>query len=71
MRITIQRTPRSEVSIHGNSPDPQTNELDLGRVIDAIPGFVWSCFPDGDVEFCSQRWLEYTGTSLDEVMGEE
>jgi len=40
-------------------------------VIDAIPGFVWSALPDGDVEFCSQRWLEYTGTSLDEVRGEE
>jgi PAS domain S-box-containing protein len=40
-------------------------------VIDAIPGFVWSALPDGDLEFCNQRWLDYTGMSLDEVRGEE
>jgi PAS domain-containing protein len=51
--------------------DPQTSEFHLGRVIDAIPGFVWSALPDGDVEFCNQRWRNYTGKSLDEVRGEE
>jgi PAS domain S-box-containing protein len=51
--------------------NPQTSEFHLGRVIDAIPGFVWSALPDGDVEFCSQRWLDYTGMSFDEVKGEE
>jgi PAS domain S-box-containing protein len=51
--------------------DPQTGEFHLGRLIDAIPGFVWSALPDGDVESCNQRWLEYTGKSLDEVRGEE
>jgi len=40
-------------------------------VIDAIPGFVWSALPDGEVEFCNQRWLDYTGMSLDEARGEE
>jgi PAS domain S-box-containing protein len=51
--------------------DSQTSEFHLGRVIDAIPGFVWSALPDGDVEFCNQRWLDYTGKSLGEVRGEE
>jgi PAS domain S-box-containing protein len=51
--------------------DPQTSEFRIGRVIDAIPGFVWSASPNGDVEFFSQRWLDYTGKSLDEVRGEE
>ena len=40
-------------------------------VIDAIPGFVWSALPDGDLEFCSQGWLEYTGMSLEEVRDKE
>ena len=40
-------------------------------MIDAIPGFVWSALPNGDVEFCNQRWLDYTGMSLGEVKGEE
>ncbi|HJY91779.1 MAG TPA: PAS domain-containing protein [Candidatus Acidoferrum sp.] len=51
--------------------DRQTSEFQLGRVMDAIPGFVWSALPDGHVEFCSRRWLEYTGRSLDEVRGQE
>jgi PAS domain S-box-containing protein len=51
--------------------DRQTSEFQVGRVMDAIPGFVWSALPDGHVEFCSRRWLEYTGRSLDEVRGEE
>jgi PAS domain S-box-containing protein len=58
---TLKQTPR----------DPQTKEFDVGRVIDAIPGFVWSALPDGKVEFCNRRWLEYTGTSLEEARGEE
>ena len=51
--------------------DPQAIEFHLGRVIDAIPGFVWSALPDGHVEFCNHRWLEYTGMSLEEVRGKE
>jgi PAS domain S-box-containing protein len=51
--------------------DRQTSEFQLGRVMDAIPGFVWSALPNGHVEFCSRRWLVYTGMSLGEVRGEE
>jgi hypothetical protein len=51
--------------------DPQTSEFHLVRVIDAIPGFVWSALPAGEVEFCNQRWLEYTGISLDEFRAQE
>src|SRR5260221_7248431 len=72
MRESRSNEPFDQGAASTETPrDPQTSELDLGRVIDAIPGFVWSALPDGDVEFCSQRWLEYTGTSLDEVRGEE
>src|SRR5258708_5277696 len=53
------------------SGDPQTRGFHLERAIDALPGFVWSALPDGDVEFCNQRWLAYTGMSLDQVRGEE
>jgi len=37
--------------------------------MDAIPGLVWSALPSGDVEFCNQRWLDYTGMSVGEVNG--
>jgi PAS domain S-box-containing protein len=35
--------------------------------MDTIPGLVWSALPDGDVEFCNQRWLDYTGMSFNEI----
>jgi PAS domain S-box-containing protein len=37
---------------------------DLGRIVDALPGLVWTAHPDGSVEFLNTRWLEYTGLSL-------
>jgi PAS domain S-box-containing protein len=53
------------------SKNPQTSEFRLRRVIDAIPGLVWSALPDGSIAFCNHRWLDYTGMSLDEVREEE
>jgi PAS domain S-box-containing protein len=37
--------------------------------MDTIPGLVWSALSDGDVEFCNQRWLDYTGMSFHEIKG--
>jgi PAS domain S-box-containing protein len=53
------------------SADPQTSEFRLGGVINAIPGFVWTALPNGEVEFCNQRWLDYTGMSLSQLRSEE
>jgi PAS domain S-box-containing protein len=36
-------------------------EYDLHRVVDALPGLVWTARPDGRVEFLNQRWRDYTG----------
>jgi PAS domain S-box-containing protein len=35
--------------------------------MDTIPAMVWSARPNGVVEFCNQRWLEYTGMTLNEL----
>jgi PAS domain S-box-containing protein len=42
---------------------------DLRRVIDVIPQMIWCAFPDGAVEFCNQRWLEYTGATSEQAQG--
>jgi PAS domain S-box-containing protein len=39
---------------------------DLGRVVDVLPGLVWSALPDGRVELLSRRWRAYTGLDLSE-----
>jgi|HubBroStandDraft_2_1064218.scaffolds.fasta_scaffold38536_2 PAS domain S-box-containing protein len=49
--------------------DRERRELPLRDVMDTIPGLVWSALPNGDVEFCNQRWLDYTGMGFNEIKG--
>jgi PAS domain S-box-containing protein len=44
-------------------------ENELIRVVNAIPGFVWSAAPDGSVDLLSQRWCDYTGVGLEDARG--
>ena len=39
-------------------------ENDLGRVIDLLPGLVWTAQSDGRIEYLNRRWREYTGIDL-------
>jgi len=43
-----------------SSWQPQEIEC-IRRVVDTIPGLVWSAGPDGSAEFLNKRWLDYTG----------
>jgi hypothetical protein len=52
-----------------NSDDRERRELPFREVMDAIPGLVWSALPDGNIEFCNQRWLDYTGMLFNELKG--
>jgi len=42
---------------------------DLRLVIDTIPMTAWSTLPDGYCDFVNQRWLDYAGLTLGEVVG--
>ena len=44
-------------------------ENEISRVVDALPGLVWTALPDGHIDFLNQRWCEYTGLSVDEACG--
>ena len=46
-------------------------EIDLSRVLDALPAMVWTALPDGHIDFVNRRWSEYTGLGLDEAHGWE
>ena len=39
-------------------------------IIDTIPTMAWRIRPDGAVDFVNQRWLDYTGLSLEEEIEE-
>ena len=47
----------------------QASEDFLRTMIDKIPILAWSCRPDGTAELLNQRWLDYTGLSLEEGCG--
>ena len=42
---------------------------ELSRVVDALPGLVWTARSDGDIDFVNHRWCEYTGLRVDEAQG--
>jgi PAS domain S-box-containing protein len=44
-------------------------EIELDRLVGALPAQVWTALPDGRAEFVNQRWSEYTGLSHDEAVG--
>jgi PAS domain-containing protein len=47
----------------------QVSEDFLRTMIDKIPILAWSCRLDGTTEFLNQRWLDYTGVSMEEALG--
>lgn len=47
----------------------QGSEDRLRLVIDTIPASVWSARPDGSVDFINQRFLEFTGRSMEDMLG--
>jgi PAS domain S-box-containing protein len=47
----------------------QSSEDRLRLVIDTIPAHAWSARPDGSVEFINQRFLEFTGRSMEDMLG--
>ncbi|MGJ5818082.1 PAS domain S-box protein [Paludibaculum fermentans] len=46
------------------------SEHDLRRLTETIPAMVWSARPDGEIDYCNNRFLHYTGFSPEEVTGE-
>jgi PAS domain S-box-containing protein len=48
----------------------RASEHDLRRLTETIPEMLWSATPTGAIDYCNTRFLEYTGFSADEVMGD-
>jgi formate hydrogenlyase transcriptional activator len=41
----------------------------LQTLIDTVPSFLWTSFPDGSKEFLNKRWYEYTGLTVEQGKG--
>jgi PAS domain S-box-containing protein len=62
---------RSEIAERKLAAEAVKQTEDRTRlIIDTIPTMAWSLGPDGGLEFLNQRWLDYTGLSLEEAIEE-
>jgi PAS domain S-box-containing protein len=57
--------PDQQPELNPHPYSPEITDLHFWTAMEMIPGFAWSALPDGSVEFCNQRWLDYTGLTLD------
>jgi PAS domain S-box-containing protein len=39
------------------------------QIIDTIPAYAWTIVPDGTVDFVNHRFVEFTGRSIEELLG--
>jgi PAS domain S-box-containing protein len=67
----MKANPKSAVP-PSDPPDLQAlidSEQSLRLVIDTMPGLVWSSRPDGYIDYLNQRWLDYSGYTLEQASG--
>ena len=50
------------------SDESTATEVDLGRVVNALPALVWTTQGDGRSDFVNRYWCEYTGLGPDEAL---
>jgi PAS domain S-box-containing protein len=48
----------------------ETRERELRQMTETIPEMLWSATPDGAIDYCNLRFLEYTGISAQDVTGD-
>jgi formate hydrogenlyase transcriptional activator len=60
----------SESHEQSDAPEKLGQEaVQLQALIDTVPSFLWTSFPDGSKEFLNRRWYEYTGLTLEQGKG--
>ena len=67
-----QRDRRGELEFVGAVMDvtaAKEGEDKIRLIINTVPGLLWTARPDGWVDFLNQRWLDYTGMTLDQGLG--
>jgi PAS domain-containing protein len=47
----------------------RAREHNLRLIVDCIPAFAWYACPDGNLEYLNRRILDYTGESMEDLVG--
>src|ERR1700688_2264354 len=65
------RKPRDELEIKvaERPSELRKSEKELRDVIDTIPAIVWSTLPDGSNTYVNKRFVEYSGSSAEQMAG--
>lgn len=53
----------------GLPPTTNLGALELAHLADFVPQMIWMCTPDGANIYFNQRWVDYTGMTLEESYG--
>ena len=64
-RRVAQRT----AELSAANEELRASELNLRQMTETIPEMLWRATPDGAIDYCNARLLEYTGFASEEVMG--
>jgi PAS domain S-box-containing protein len=71
--VPMRDEPGNIVKWYGTTIDIEDLKKAEDRVrliIDALPTMVWTLQPNGAVDFVNQRWIDYTGLSLEEEIAD-
>jgi PAS domain S-box-containing protein len=67
MDVTAQKF--SQQALEKSLQETQALKNQFRLAIDTIPGMMWTSLPDGYIDFVNQRWLDYTGMTLEDACG--
>jgi two-component system CheB/CheR fusion protein len=67
--VVITFTDAGMARLMGATLREQASEL--RQMAESLPQLVWSCRPDGECEYMSPQWAEYTGVPTGELLGYE
>ena len=56
-------------AVRPSAPKAEAAQDRLQLIIDTVPVTIWTATPDGRCDFVSQRWLDYTGLTLEQAVG--
>ncbi|HXM65106.1 MAG TPA: PAS domain-containing protein, partial [Candidatus Acidoferrum sp.] len=58
-----------EIKVAERTSELRKSEKELRDVIDTIPAIVWSTLPDGSNTYVNKRFVEYSGSSAEQMAG--
>jgi PAS domain S-box-containing protein len=66
----ISRTLEYERELHRASEALRESEQRFRLIADATPAMIWTAAPDGTADYYNRSWLEFTGRSLAQDLGQ-